>query len=148
MPLLVIFVVFQRQFVSSFTLSGNQNLPQQFMELFWPALRQNAMDKGPVYGVPFQNSTLLLYYNADAFKAAGLDPDHPPVTWQESADAARKLTRREGNQTKSWGLMMPNARVGHGDGAEAGRRAHEAVCGADRPEAARIGAPEPRSAPC
>jgi sn-glycerol 3-phosphate transport system substrate-binding protein len=81
--------------------------PQQFMELFWPALRQNAMDKGHVYGVPFQNSTPLLYYSVDAFKVAGLDPDHPPVTWQEWVDAARKLTRREGNQTTSWGLMMP-----------------------------------------
>ncbi|MEJ0017822.1 MAG: ABC transporter substrate-binding protein [Acetobacteraceae bacterium] len=81
--------------------------PEQFMELFWPALRQNAMDQGHVYGVPFHNSTPLLYYSVDAFKAAGLDPDRPPVTWQEWADAARKLTRREGNQTASWGLMMP-----------------------------------------
>src|SRR6516162_2469927 len=67
--------------------------PEQFMELFWPALRPNAMDQGHVYGVPFQNSTPLLYYSVDAFKAAGLDPDHPPATWQEWADAARKLTK-------------------------------------------------------
>jgi sn-glycerol 3-phosphate transport system substrate-binding protein len=81
--------------------------PEQFMDLFWPPLRQNAMDEGHVYGVPFHNSTPLLYYNVEAFKAAGLDPDHPPLNWQEWVDAARKLTQREGNQTKSWGLMMP-----------------------------------------
>ena len=81
--------------------------PEQFMDLFWPALRPNAMDQGHVYGVPFHNSTPLLYYSVDAFKAAGLDPDRPPATWQEWADAARKLTKREGNQTTSWGLMMP-----------------------------------------
>ncbi len=81
--------------------------PEQFMNLFWPALRQNAMDQGHVYGVPFHNSTPLLYYSVDAFKAAGLDPDHPPATWQEWAEAARKLTKRDGNQTTSWGLMMP-----------------------------------------
>ena len=46
------------------------------------------MDQGHVYGVPFHNSTPLLYYSVDAFKAAGLDPDHPPATWQEWADAA------------------------------------------------------------
>jgi sn-glycerol 3-phosphate transport system substrate-binding protein len=88
-------------------IRGDGQTPQQFMELFWPALRQNAMDQGHVYGVPFHNSTPLLYYSVDAFKAAGLDPDRPPATWQEWADAARKLTRREGNQTASWGLMMP-----------------------------------------
>jgi sn-glycerol 3-phosphate transport system substrate-binding protein len=81
--------------------------PERFMELFWPALRQNAMDQGHVYGVPFHNSTPLLYYSVDAFKTAGLDPDHPPVTWQEWANAARKLTKHDGSQTTSWGLMMP-----------------------------------------
>jgi sn-glycerol 3-phosphate transport system substrate-binding protein len=79
----------------------------QFMDQFWPALRPNATDQGHIYGVPFQNSTPLLYYSVDAFKAAGLDPDHPPITWQEWADAARKLTKRDGNQTTRWGLMMP-----------------------------------------
>ena len=79
----------------------------QFMDQFWPALRPNATDQGHVYGVPFQNSTPLLYYSVDAFKAAGLDPDHPPSTWQEWADAARRITKREGNQTTRWGLMMP-----------------------------------------
>jgi sn-glycerol 3-phosphate transport system substrate-binding protein len=81
--------------------------PAQFMDQFWPALRPNATDQGHVYGVPFQNSTPLLYYSVDAFKAAGLDPDHPPATWQEWADAARKLSKHDGSQTTRWGLMMP-----------------------------------------
>jgi sn-glycerol 3-phosphate transport system substrate-binding protein len=54
--------------------------PDQFMAEFWPALKLNATELGRVYGVPFQNSTPLLYYSVDAFKDAGLDPDHPPVT--------------------------------------------------------------------
>jgi sn-glycerol 3-phosphate transport system substrate-binding protein len=53
------------------------------MDRFWPALRLNAMEQGHVYGVPFQNSTPLLYYSVDAFRQAGLDPDRPPATWQE-----------------------------------------------------------------
>ncbi len=59
----------------------------QFMDQFWPALQLNATEDGHVYGVPFQNSTPLLYYSVDAFKDAGLDPDHPPVTWQDWVDA-------------------------------------------------------------
>ena len=82
--------------------------PAQFMaEEFWPALRLNAMEQGHVYGVPFQNSTPLLYYSVDAFKDAGLDPDHPPVTWQEWADDLRKLAKHDGSQTSRWGLMFP-----------------------------------------
>jgi multiple sugar transport system substrate-binding protein len=34
-----------------------------------------------------------MYYNADMFKAAGLDPDNPPATWTEWNAAAAKLTK-------------------------------------------------------
>lgn len=81
--------------------------PVQFIDQFWPALRQNATEDGHVYGVPFHNSTPLLYYSVDAFRDAGLDPDKPPVTWQDWLDAARKLVKRDGSQTTRWGLMMP-----------------------------------------
>lgn len=36
-------------------------------------------------------ATALLYYNRDHFEAAGLDPDEPPQTLEELADAARAL---------------------------------------------------------
>ncbi len=81
--------------------------PDQFIGQFWPALKLNATEQGHVYGVPFQNSTPLLYYSVDAFKDAGLDPDHPPATWQEWIDDARKLTKHDGANTTRWGLMMP-----------------------------------------
>jgi sn-glycerol 3-phosphate transport system substrate-binding protein len=81
--------------------------PAAFMAEFWPALRLNAMENGHVYGVPFQNSTPLLYYSVDAFKEAGLDPDHPPVTWQDWVDDLRKLAKHDGAQTSRWGLMFP-----------------------------------------
>lgn len=78
-----------------------------FMDKFWPALRPNATDNGHVYGVPFHNSTPLLYYSVDAFKEAGLDPDQPPKTWGDLVTAAQKLTKRDGSNTTRWGLMIP-----------------------------------------
>lgn len=80
---------------------------EKFIGQFWPALRQNAMDQGHVYGVPFHNSTPLLYYNEAAFREVMLDPNHPPATWQEWLDAARKLAKHDGNQTTRWGIMWP-----------------------------------------
>ncbi len=79
-----------------------------FMGQFFPALLPNAVIDRKVYGVPFHNSTPLLYINADHFRQAGLDPDKPPRTWAELYDAARKLTKREGDRTTRWGLMMPS----------------------------------------
>ncbi|GGA79491.1 ABC transporter substrate-binding protein [Brucella endophytica] len=47
---------------------------------------------GKIYGVPRGANTLALYYNADMFRAKGLDPDKPPRAWDELYDAAKKLT--------------------------------------------------------
>lgn len=35
------------------------------------------------YGLAFTFSTPVLFYNADIFREAGLDPDQPPRTWEE-----------------------------------------------------------------
>jgi sn-glycerol 3-phosphate transport system substrate-binding protein len=80
----------------------------QFMSRFFPALHGNAVIDREVYGVPFQNSTPLLYYNADQFREAGLDPDRPPQSWDDLVAAAKKLTRREGDRVTRWGILMPS----------------------------------------
>ena len=38
---------------------------------------------GQMLSLPFNSSTTIFYYNKDAFKAAGLDPEKPPTTWPE-----------------------------------------------------------------
>ncbi|AOZ91018.1 ABC transporter substrate-binding protein [Paenibacillus crassostreae] len=45
-----------------------------------------------LYSMPFNTSNPILYYNKDAFKAAGLDPENPPKTYEELAVAAKALT--------------------------------------------------------
>ena len=67
----------------------------KFLDDFWPALWANATVDGELYAIPFQNSTPLLYYNKEHFKAAGLDPEKPPQTWAELVDAAKKLSTAE-----------------------------------------------------
>ena len=46
---------------------------------------------GKMLSMPFNSSTPVLWYNKDAFAKAGLDPNAPPKTWPEVADAAKKL---------------------------------------------------------
>ena len=46
---------------------------------------------GQMLSFPFNSSTTIGYYNKDAFKAAGLDPEKAPTTWPEWILAAGKL---------------------------------------------------------
>jgi sn-glycerol 3-phosphate transport system substrate-binding protein len=59
---------------------------------------------GQMLSLPFNSSTTVFFYNKDAFKAAGLDPNKPPTTWPEVTLAAAKL-KASGNAcplTTSW----------------------------------------------
>jgi len=47
--------------------------------------------EGKMLSMPFNSSTPILWYNVDAFKKAGLDPDKPPKTWPEVAEYSKKL---------------------------------------------------------
>ena len=49
---------------------------------------------GKTYALPFTFSTPILFYNADLFKAAGLDPDKPPRTWAEVEQAALQIQQK------------------------------------------------------
>lgn len=48
---------------------------------------------GKMLSMPFNSSTPVLYYNVEAFKKAGLDPDKPPKTWPEVGEYCRKLVK-------------------------------------------------------
>lgn len=76
-----------------------------WLKKFYPALMENGMTQGKTWGIPFQRSTIVMYYNKDAFREAGLDPDDPPATWDELVAAGKKLTKTDGSQ---WGLMIPS----------------------------------------
>jgi sn-glycerol 3-phosphate transport system substrate-binding protein len=46
---------------------------------------------GRMLSLPFNSSTTVLYWNKDAFRKAGLDPEKPPKTWPEVEQIARTL---------------------------------------------------------
>ncbi|RQW08382.1 ABC transporter substrate-binding protein [Paenibacillus rhizophilus] len=48
---------------------------------------------GQLNAMPFNTSNPILYYNKDAFKAAGLDPENPPKTFEEFEAAAKALSK-------------------------------------------------------
>ncbi len=66
-------------------------LSAQLTSDIYPALLKAGQYDGKQYLVPSGASTLLLWYNAKLFEAAGLDPDAPPATWDEMLAAANKI---------------------------------------------------------
>ena len=76
-----------------------------WLDSFYPTLMENGRTAGKTWGIPFQRSTIVLYYNKDAFRAAGLDPELPPATWDELVTMGKKLTKPDGSQ---WGVMIPS----------------------------------------
>jgi len=59
---------------------------------YLPAVRgYYSLRDGRMMSMPFNSSTAVAFYNKDAFRRAGLNPDEFPRTWQALAEAARRL---------------------------------------------------------
>ncbi len=83
---------------------------KKWLKAFYPAFMENSTTGGKTYGIPFQRSTPVLYWNKDAFKAAGLDPEKAPANWDEMVSMGKKLTIKgsDGN-VKQWGVRIPSS---------------------------------------
>jgi len=59
---------------------------------YLPAVRgYYSTSDGRMMSMPFNSSTTIAWYNRDAFRKAGLDPQKPPKTWAELRAAAQKI---------------------------------------------------------
>ena len=66
---------------------------------FWPFTWQEATVDGKPYGIPFETDVRVLYWNKQAFKEAGLDPEKPPKTWDDVWAYADKLDKKNPDGT-------------------------------------------------
>jgi len=81
-----------------------------WLKSFYPAFMENSQTGGKTWGIPFQRSTIVLYYNKEAFKEAGLDPNRPPANWKEQVEYAQKLTKRDASgKVTQWGMQIPSS---------------------------------------
>ncbi|SMX44012.1 ABC transporter substrate-binding protein [Maliponia aquimaris] len=82
---------------------------QEWLAGFYEGFMNDTKFDGKIYSVPFQRSTPVFYYNKDAFREAGLDPEAPPKTWDEMVEVGKKLTKRDANgNVTQWGTRIPN----------------------------------------
>lgn len=65
---------------------------QAFVDDFIDGFMLDSYVDGQTYSIPFQRSTMVMFYNKDAFNEVGLDPEAPPANWTEMVEYAQKLT--------------------------------------------------------
>jgi sn-glycerol 3-phosphate transport system substrate-binding protein len=79
-----------------------------YIKDFYPAFLANSQMGGHTWSIPFQRSTLVLYYNKDLFQQTGLAG--PPQTWDELVQDAQKLTQKDSSGNVSrYGVGFPSS---------------------------------------
>ena len=72
---------------------------------FLPAFLSNSYYMDEIWSLPFQRSAVVMYYNADMIKEAGLPV---PDSWDSLASAAGALTVKDGDDVLRWGIEWPS----------------------------------------
>lgn len=72
---------------------------------FFPASWNTCVYQGRVYGLPYLSAPRAVLYRTDLLRQAGLK--RFPDTWEELAEAARRMTRRRGPVTTLAGMNLP-----------------------------------------
>ena len=73
------------------------------LEDFEPKFVRSFSAEGRALGVPFASSTVILYYNEDMLREAGIEA--PPATLAEMGEAAAKLYKEENGEPVQWGFV-------------------------------------------
>jgi len=104
------FTLIEEDAIVAFDDLTDADADRAWIDGFYPAFMENSQTGGKTYGIPFQRSTPVLYWNKEAFEEAGLDPEQPPATWEEMVSFGKKLTKKDasGNVTQ-WGVRIPSS---------------------------------------
>lgn len=87
---------------------------KKWIDGFYKGFMENSQTDGKTWGIPFQRSTIVMYYNKNLFKEAGLNPDKAPANWTEMVEAAKKLTKRDAaGNVSQWGVKIPSTGFGY-----------------------------------
>ena len=92
-------------------ISGPDGYSDEEMNDFHKLLMPPAEIKDTLYALPMEATTLALLYNKKHFLKAGLDPAHPPATWEELESFSARLTLLPGNCIPAFLLYSPKSRL-------------------------------------
>lgn len=83
-------------------LAENQHFDES---TFWLGSLNGCRAEGRLIGIPLSIQTLLVMYDGAAFAEMGLEHPAPGWRWEDFAEAAQALTKREGGKTTRYGFV-------------------------------------------
>jgi multiple sugar transport system substrate-binding protein len=83
-----------------------RDVPKADREDYFPAGITYCTHNGKLYGTPWRVDGNMLIWSVDAFKEVGLNPAKAPDTWEAVVQYGKKLTIREGDTVKQYGICM------------------------------------------
>jgi sn-glycerol 3-phosphate transport system substrate-binding protein len=102
------FTLIDEDAVTPFDALLKTDVDKAWIKSFYPAFMENSRTGGETWGIPFQRSTVIMFWNKDAFKAAGL-PDKAPDNWDELVADGSKLTKRDAaGNVSQWAIEIPS----------------------------------------
>ena len=103
------FTLIDEELIEPFDNYVTEEEKKEWFGAFYPAFMENSQTEGKTWGIPFQRSTPVMYWNKEAFKEAGLDPEKGPANWDELVEMGKKLVKKDdaGNVTQ-WGVRIPS----------------------------------------
>lgn len=80
-----------------------------FLKTWYETPMKTLTFQGKLMAMPGDFMPMVIIYNREMFKAAGLDPDRPPKNWSEFLDYAKRLTRDTDGDGRidQWGFSIP-----------------------------------------
>lgn len=97
---------FDKGFAKDLTPFIQKEGGNKFLEAWYPICIKLVTYKGKVHAMPGDYMSMVLIYNTELFKAAGLDPKKPPKTWDELLAYNKKLTKAPDH----WGFGVVGAK--------------------------------------
>lgn len=90
-------------------IQGKNGLSVEEMNDFFPQLLGAFSHRKTLYAMPMESTVLALIYNKDHFRAAGIDPNSPPKTWDDLKSYSRRLTIDKDGDGKpdQYGFYVP-----------------------------------------
>ena len=81
-----------------------------WLDGFYPAFMVNSRTGGKTWGMPFQRSTIVLYWNKEPSRKPGSTRTSRPANWDRDGRVREEADqeRRRGNVTQ-WGVQIPSS---------------------------------------
>jgi len=83
----------------------NDFIPKETLDDWMPIFMNTIALDGKVYAYMRNTDVRIMFYNKDLFRKAGLDPEKPPVTWEEWMEYAKLTTKVAGQDQYGFGFI-------------------------------------------